>query len=106
MADDNDELGQRRSDKDAGEAVASAMDAISASMDKKAQEFADWLKDTMPVHEFSHQAHSFSNGIVGSLVGAWIDAGATREQVKEYLTRFTDFTFDRYEAIQPYMKSS
>lgn len=100
---DSDDLGQRRNDKEAAETLAASTSAMAAALEPGGNELNDWVIENMPVHEFSHQAHGLSGAILGGLIGSWVDAGAGREKIKEYLARFTDLVLDRYEAMAKYL---
>lgn len=108
-----DELGARRAAKsdeaiaaNAGVGMMGALDqAYSLLGMKRAQEFQQWMLDNMPTTELGQQANGMAGGIVGSVIGAWFDAGASPDLVKEYLTRFVDLSWVNYKATMDALNS-
>lgn len=101
-----DELGAKRharSDaaiaESAGAGIATGAHHAARLLDMKStQDFQQWMADNMPHDRLGEQANSMAGGIVGAVIGSWFDAGATPELMKEYLSRFVDFTWGNYQA--------
>lgn len=55
-----------------------------------ADELAAWAYRNLPIEEASDHALGVVSLITGSIIGAWLDAGASPELVKEYFSRFVD----------------
>lgn len=79
-------------------AVDGIQDYMEAAMSQKdIKDFAEWCKENMPTEKFRDGANQISSGIFGILLGSWFDAGASPEQMKEYLSRFTDLLWDQWQ---------
>ena len=96
----DDELGKRRSGKQLLEATTIIHNQGAELAEGSG--FSEFMEG-MPVHEFGHQAQALAGAFVGTLVGTWIDAGATEDQVREYFTRFVDLVLQQYQQIKPHI---
>lgn len=103
-----DELGDLRNARTDGalddKAGAEAVDAIDSMVtavqsQKRVQAFMHWQQENLPQHEFSHHANELAGGLVGVVIGAWCEAGATPELIKEYFARCVDLVYAQCKAI-------
>ena len=75
-------------DKSIKENYKSTIEAINS--DINVIDLQAWVLENMPVSKFSQVATQAVNSIMGTIIGAWFDAGARPEQVKTFLTKLAD----------------
>lgn len=73
--------------------------ATSASHQPGVPELRQLFKQ-MPLERFAKQGASVASGIIGTIIGAWFDAGATPEQVKRYIDKQIDVIWAAYVESQ------
>lgn len=102
-----DELKERRAQKQVGEAMADIVQTAAEAMksQKAMQDFQIWLRDNMQHHAEHAQemAASFLGVMGGTLVGHWFDCGVRPDLLKEYFSRFIDVLWVQYEATRKAM---
>jgi hypothetical protein len=96
-----DELADRRTGSAVFEAfaeltAASEHLASAAAQSTTVKDLMVWTAANMPVDPFATQAMSTAGGVVGTIVGAWFDAGADGPTVKEWLSRTIDLFWAAY----------
>lgn len=89
-----DELGERRDNRRIAKAINEMNEAVVEGVQSNLKAFADWARKNMPLEAFVPMLGSIVESTIGSYIGAWMDAGATPEQLKEYLGRFVDIVYE------------
>lgn len=92
-----DELGTQRQMKESAEAFFKATGDLQGPLSTHDEEFNAWILKNMPEDGIAPYANSLVGSILGSIIGVWFDCGA---KPKEYLARFVDMVWEKYEALR------
>jgi hypothetical protein len=77
-----------------------------AASEMKVRDLASWMHENLPMKAMDGIAPQLVGMLLGSSIGAWIDAGATKDQINKYLSRLVDVIwYARYGSVDNFSAS-